>query len=387
MTAWRFPGTLLIALATLSTYAQDKASHEQTSRIRQIVLSRGEDSAAVAHLVQLTRDLSPADAAVLFGQLASDYLTAGKHDQAAEVLSQLIDQYQGLPAADEAALTLVRLYTSSEVLHTQAKKPISSAEELATYALHLAGQARSRRPALANDPAHAFQSAVAARLSNRLPFAQSFLSPLKHNPRMRPWHERAQAEQWLTTSRQEEGPLAVRRAARIGSRPHLDGQLQESFWQNRLAASQSKATHAWFARDDEFLYLAVQCEKRPEIRYAADDRPRSYDADLSDHDYVRLRFDLDRDYATCFELSVDHRGWTADRCWLAQDWNPRWFVAAAQNATHWTLEGAIPWSELGGPPPSPAAWALAVERQIPGFDAVPAEFELLLFEDAKRPLK
>ena len=376
---------LLTLIAPCGATAEDNQAQQQSSRIRQIVLSRGEDPAAIAHLVQLTRDQPAANAAVLFSQLADDYLAAGKHDRAGDVLRQLIEKYPDQPAAGAAALTLVHLYASSEVAQTQAKKPISSPDEMATYALHLAREAQSRRPALAADPALVFQSAVAARLSGRLQLAQSLLTPLKHNPRAQPWHERAQAEQWLMNSRQDEdapldAPLAARRSARIDTRPQLDGQLQESFWQSRTTDLRSEMTNIWFAQDEEFLYLAVQCQKVPKIEYKTDDRPRSYDADLEDFDRVRLRLDLDRDYATCYELSIDHRGWTADRCWLAQDWNPRWFVAAGQDATYWTIEAAIPWSALGGAPAPQAAWALSLERLVPGFDVVPAEFELLLFE-------
>ena len=56
--------------------------------------------------------------------------------------------------------------------------------------------------------------------------------------------------------------------------------------------------------------------------------PRQRDADLSAHDRVTLRLDVDRDYTTAFELVVDHRGWTHDACWNDATWNPKWFVAA-----------------------------------------------------------
>ena len=32
----------------------------------------------------------------------------------------------------------------------------------------------------------------------------------------------------------------------------------------------------------------------------------------------------------CFELLIDSRGWTADRCWGDAAWNPEWFVAAGE---------------------------------------------------------
>ncbi|HCK40000.1 MAG: hypothetical protein CMJ72_02015 [Planctomycetaceae bacterium] len=381
MNALRFLVFFCLALIPINVSAQNNEALQQAARIRQIVLSQGKSPATVAHLVQLTRDLPPADAAPLYEQIANDYLAAGKHDQAAEVLHQLVDQYPDQRATQAGLLTLARLYTSSEVVQIQASKPVSTPEELATYALHLAGQARHKQTKLADDPEHTFQSAVAARRSGRLKLAQSFLSLLKHNPRMQPWHRRAQAEQWLIEARQdEEAPLTIRRCTPVERRPHLDGQLQEPCWQLETSSAPSKTTQAWFAKDEEFLYMAVHCKKMPQTQYEVDPRARTYDADLSTHDHVRIHLDLDRDYATSFELSVDHRGWTADRCWLTPGWNPRWFVISAQNATHWTLEGAIPWSELGAPPLAETAWAIAVERKVPGFDVVPVAFGLLLFE-------
>ena len=110
-----------------------------------------------------------------------------------------------------------------------------------------------------------------------------------------------------------------------------------------------------------------------------------------------LRFDIDRDYATAYELSVDHRGWTRDACWGDTTWNPNWYVAAADDADCWTAEAAIPLAELTDKPPAARdVWALAIRRTIPrtGYqtwsatasrgdaasDDSPAQFGLLIFE-------
>jgi hypothetical protein len=145
------------------------------------------------------------------------------------------------------------------------------------------------------------------------------------------------------------------------------------------------------ARDAEFFYLAIECRKADGIEYPADDRPRSHDADLSGRDRVALRVDLDRDYVSFFELTVDHRGWSSETCFGAKSWNPEWFVAARDGGETWTVEAAVPWSELGGAPAPDAVWALGIRRIVPDVgeqawpetadgSGGPTEFGLLLLD-------
>ena len=161
------------------------------------------------------------------------------------------------------------------------------------------------------------------------------------------------------------------------SPPKLDGVLDEAWWKTDAAVRTSaddqadRAACVMLAYDDQFLYFAVTCPKTAEADYADDKRPRSHDADLAERDCVRLVLDADRDYATGFELTVDSRGWTAERCWEDAGWNPDWYVApGAGNTTAgqpWTIEAAIPWSALASrAPQSGEAWACAVERLTPG---------------------
>ena len=94
-------------------------------------------------------------------------------------------------------------------------------------------------------------------------------------------------------------------------------------------------------------------------------RPR--DADLSARDRVDILLDPDRNYATCYRLTIDHRGWTAESCWGDTTWNPTWYVAAARDGDTWTVEAAVPWEELAGrPAQSNDAWAIGIERTVPG---------------------
>ncbi len=370
------------------------ADAQALERIRKIVLNHDDDSRALANLVQLARDLPTADAAQLYADLADDYLERGKYDQAANLLQQLLNQHAAQTVAGPALVKLLRLYSSSEVNHTQT--PLASSNSKAKvgqdgflrYAQHLAESTLQKHPSLANNPALDFQCAVIARSSGRPQAAQGWLTKLKHNSQAGPWRTCALVEKWLQENTLEDQhknktTKSIVLCHRAGQLPHLDGTLDEALWQSDESVSDESVRLAY---DHEFLYLALRYPKIAGLTYETDKRPRTHDADLSAHDHVRLRLDLDRDYATCFELSIDHRGWTRDRCWLATDWNPRWFVAANQDATHWTAEAAIPWEQLTRKPPQPGnAWTVAWDRIVPQATKTKtpspkADFSLLLFE-------
>ncbi|NOY42326.1 MAG: hypothetical protein GXP26_10885 [Planctomycetes bacterium] len=409
--------TWLLATMPLSLHAENDTSDRQTQRIRKIILSRGDSPTALAHLIQLTKDLEPPAAAQLFRQLADDYLRVGQYDQAGNMLQQLALQYPEQPAATDGLITSILLYSSSEVSRTQRTSTISKDKKsFAIYALHLAQQALRRDSSgqrslnnqtvlgsaakqqdLASNPALAFQCAVAARLSGNPKSALSWLTPLKHNTRMQPWNHRAQTENWLLGNRKDSSPKQTLACPQATERPHLDGLLDDPLWKSAsttlLASPQQNpptaaSTQVQLTHDAKFLYLAIRCTKLPNVAYLSDNRPRTHDADLAKHDHVHIQLDLDRDYATTFQLSIDHRGQTADTCWLDASWNPRWYVAAHQDESHWTIEAAIPWQELTRTPPQPGeAWTLAIKRRAPNTPTqtwptppAPDTFGLLTFE-------
>ena len=141
--------------------------------------------------------------------------------------------------------------------------------------------------------------------------------------------------------------------------PNLDGKLDEPFWNKadrlrlRGEANQSKTPsgdEVQLAYDAQFLYIAIHCHKATNIDYAPDNTPRPHDADLTQHDRVTLRLDVDRDYTTAFELTVDNRGWTHDACCGDATWDPTWYVAAASDENWWTIEAAIPRQRISRSP-------------------------------------
>jgi hypothetical protein len=378
-----------------------------------MIRSLGPKASTPAQLVQLARDLPPAEAARLFLQVAEDFVQSGNWDLAADVLLQLLEQYSDEPSATDATLLLVRMYSSSEVGHTQ-RKPLDVARQLRLppgwhekqstaddssaergtpiYALYLANGRLQQHPELAENSALAFQCAVAARRSGRMQENKAWLALLKHKRDPEHWRLRALAEEWLTESRGKQPPVSVAHCQPADQPPQLDGILDEPLWQNSTPLNphseiQNPKSEIFLAYDDEYCYLAARCQKIPGADYSPDDRPRTYDADLSGQDQVRLWLDVDRDYATWFQLAIDHRGWTGDRCWLDDSWNPKWFVAAGSDEGSWTAEAAIPWSELVAQPPRTGdVWVCGAERIPPTgrtdmpTDAPPAEFRLLVFE-------
>jgi photosystem II stability/assembly factor-like uncharacterized protein len=165
-------------------------------------------------------------------------------------------------------------------------------------------------------------------------------------------------------------------------RPHLDGVLSDACWQQAEevllgvedSADQSEAPVdagnqglVMFAYDQEFLYIAASLPRHPQASQDAPQLPgRTHDADLSLHDWLGIALDIDRDYATWYELRVDQRGFTSDRCWEDNGWNPQWYVAAEGEDARWRVEAAIPWQELTSQAPHPReAWGVSLVRTIP----------------------
>jgi hypothetical protein len=182
-------------------------------------------------------------------------------------------------------------------------------------------------------------------------------------------------------------------------KPKLDGRLDDPLWQSaksvRLTAAAGQTgppSTAVLAFDEEFLYFAVSCQKMDGVDYSATEEPRPHDSDLFRQDRVTLQLDVDRDYATWWELSIDHRGRPATSCFGDATWNPTWFIAAGGDESWWTVEAAIPLAELA--PKKPAVrdvWAAQIQRAIPGWgvealshpaaiEPRPEGFGLLVFE-------
>jgi hypothetical protein len=188
------------------------------------------------------------------------------------------------------------------------------------------------------------------------------------------WRQAAHGELWLS-SRKGNSPRPLLSCQKVLEKPFLDGKLDEELWANAARAelrSQLDDDANWpatirLARDDEYLYLGVQCRKISGLTYAATKDERGHDPDLSAQDRVELMLDMNRDYTSYIKLTVDHRGWTGEAAWGDVRWNPDWFVAADISGETWSIEAAIPFVELGREHVADGeVWACGVQRVVPG---------------------
>ncbi|WP_397568484.1 YCF48-related protein [Schlesneria sp. T3-172] len=224
------------------------------------------------------------------------------------------------------------------------------------------------------------------------------------NPEIRQLAER---DLWASFATPET-PTWLAHCERVLERPVLDGLLSDPCWveaqeifltESPTAGDDVEETGArrrsmmMLAYDTQFLFIALRV---PREAAAPQDRPqtngRYHDADLSRHDRVSVRLDIDRDYSTWYEFQIDQRGWTAESCWEDRNWNPTWYVAAEMDETDWRIEAAIPWKDLSPTPPQRSTiYGLSVLRTTPSVGLQswtqpatariqPSSFGLLKFE-------
>jgi photosystem II stability/assembly factor-like uncharacterized protein len=229
-------------------------------------------------------------------------------------------------------------------------------------------------PLFTDDPSVQFSVQAARRNLGEFNAANDWYSKFAHRHAEGPWRDAAAAELWLAR-RLGPPPKPVTLCRHFEAAPFLDGQLDEACWQGGQplvlkdavgATAKEYPTQAWLGYDKKFLYLALRCQ-HPADRFVPPAKVRPRDADLRPFDRVSLLLDLDRDYATCFNLQVDQRGCVCEDCWNDRSWNPRWFVAVKSEPTCWRIEAAIPLAELTGDPITPGkAWACNLVRVLPG---------------------
>jgi photosystem II stability/assembly factor-like uncharacterized protein len=421
----------------------------------QKLLEISEGNAAWAgQVTTLTQGVGDNTGAELLYQLAEGYRETSRLDLAADTYFLLARRYPEHWLAEPALVWLVQFYASSEAGHrsvtrgltnvrntTSSGEPASGTVALAggnvelqpshaietlqqasatatigpeappavglaqddrlRRAIQLADYLKTARPALYAEPAVRFAEVSAQRQLGYANAAKRYFLTLGQHPQSDPWRRCAETEQWLSKPGDAPPPKSLATCRRTTDRPHLDGQLNEPLWDTadrlRLRTSDgnlqtSEATgQLRLLYDEEFLYLGLTCP-RSAGDYRRDKRPRPRDADLQQHDHVTLRFDIDRDFSTAFEFTVDHRGWTRDACWDDSTWNPNWYVAANVDESTWTVEAAVPLSELTAiPPATKHVWAVGARRTLPrvGYegwpeqknaDDSPDQYGLLIFE-------
>lgn len=355
----------------------------------------------LAQADELVRGLDPETAAEILDRLGYRYLQTGRWPLAAEIYVSLADRHADQPLARSAMLWLVGYYTSGEAacrrqldqrIEVQQAStfsatpiPLDSQERLARAAT-LGTRLQETQPELFAEPSVAFALAAAERKRRQERQAERLLAPRRNMPHDA-WWACAQGETWLTERRGQPPKPAISLPTAQG-RPRLDGRLDEPLWRSASQIelhSPMQDDETWpatvhLARDDQFLYLSVEARRAPGASYPPMTGRRGRDADLGNHDRVELLIDIDRDYTSYYRLAFDHRGATAEDCWGDPTWDPNWYVAAGSGESSWIVEAAIPLQQIAGTPPAPGtAWALGVQRIVPGVGfqswTVPAAIE------------
>jgi hypothetical protein len=408
----------------------------------------------VAQTDELTRGLDDDMAASVLHHMAQTYFVAGEWPMAASMFERLTNRHPGHPLARSAFRWLVHYYTSDEAAwrvhgtqrltanntETRAVDPQKFAEGVtvasweadqdAPFAVHQASapsvdasqlEDRQQRaaalgktiqrllPDLYAEPAIGFPLAVGDRKRGYPTQAERYLMVLQRSTTKDDWWACAQGERWMN---EPTGipPKEVINCAVAPTKPHLDGKLNDAVWQRAKSVALKESSHhapreepptsdealphaiAMLAYDDGFLYLGLKCPRAVGADYSGVHGIRPRDPDLSSRDRVELFLDLDRDFATYFRLTVDHRGYVSEGCWGDSSWNPTWFVAADEDKRYWTVEAAIPLDQLTGKyPTSRTVWAAGLRRIIPGTgleswsttsadEVRPEEFGYLIFD-------
>lgn len=139
---------------------------------------------------------------------------------------------------------------------------------------------------------------------------------------------------------------------KTSERPYLDGEPNEEIWKGALRLElkdpwgESGATTVSIIRDDEFIYVLSQSIESEPVAKGKIASVRSRDSLDNGQNSIRLRIDLDRDYATWFEFGWSDSGEVIDLCNDMLNWDPEWYMASKPTAYGWNAEIAIPIEEL-----------------------------------------
>ncbi len=423
------------SLASLNKAAQKMRNLE---RLLAMANKSGGGQAWLAQVDSLTDGIPRHQAGQLIFRLAEGYAQRGQWRLAAESMRHFIKAYPTHANREAAQLWLLHYHSSAELqLHStndETSRVVtaefrtdphqgSTPTKVRRASLNVAQPAptNSRSPAVAQSsveqsPAQAVgkqlaaespalfadprvRCALAASQRNR-PFSdsQKLYQSIVTSGSDPEWVRRAKAELWVLQQRGR-CPVDAIACRQIQQRPHLDGRLDEPFW-NEAETTRLKSAfhddHTWpaafqCAYDKEYLYVAVTCVKAPGLEYSGPVERTSRDQPQDEQDRVEILIDTDRDYATHYRIAVDSRGWINDSLWNASSWNPKLHVAAFHDEESWSVEMAIPLAELSKDAQRRAVWAFNVQRIVPtvGFQAVshpaaptpvPHGFALIRFE-------
>jgi hypothetical protein len=416
------------ALATAVGNVRELALLAQRRRTAELLLTRhvqagGELGVLLGQLDDLISGMGTEVAGDTVFRLAEMLSTQDRADAALALRQLFLTRFTAHPARDAVVWRQIQAATSAEYQLWQAGRTPQMAQAIpaatdisadARPAGHVAPAAlfmdqadgttpnvqrllRAASPLLASRPEVRWALAVAADKNPGDLFSQRSVSDAE-------WRRRGIAEAWLSKPAAK-APLLLWKCPR-GTTPHLDGELDDSAWQDvprislqplrtiQEGSPYQKEDHGSLAAayDERFFYLTISCPTVVKIADSTAGESRRRDTDLSAFDRVELSIDVNRDAMSSWLLTVDSRGWANDACLTHDSWNPTWHIAVQQTASAWIVEAAIPLSELTSENINAgAAWAVAVRRHVPGNGthawpttehkaARPQSFGLLVFE-------
>ena len=352
-------------------------------------------AASLAELREITSGLSDLQAAQQLTEIAADLKQRSHWELAAATLRELVHRFPNEPPAADAMDWLTKWHSSAEAIwqrhrrlktseQSEGRRTIirasavrseqSSFDEAVAESLNAAAQAAAKMqkhwPQLYQEPQTQLALAAFLRKRGASGGARGMLSQLIQPGA--PWANAARAEFWLL-SPSGEPPVKMALCRRATRRPQLDAVLSDDIWEKAselnlgTAEFDAESPLVLLAWDAQFLYLAGSFPRDSNVRNdGVKVDGRSHDERLDEFDRITFHFDVDRDYASSYSLSIDQRGCTNDRCLGDEAWNPKWYVAADADSLQWRFEAALPFAELGPTAPAPqTVWAMGLSRTIP----------------------
>ena len=374
-----------------------------------------------AAMHELTPDLDARTRGSLWLQMANHDRENGLWEEAAKSYTQLLEQSPEHPAAESVLPWLLAYHSSAEVSHQLGEKPHVSRSRIRLVggeepmdspntsvrfpslsnpaqtrnqrALAIGKYIKKRHSFLHKEPSVLLPLIAAQREEGYTNDAERSLMLLKKRHVGDALAQIVATERWLSEPKETPPQKPIWTCAQATEKPYLDGLFKELLWKKarpirlnqrmfrknsrtRTAQKEKQPASLRIARDQQFLYIAIECPKHANVGYSQSAAPRKQDANLKASDRVNIFLDTDRDYTTSWQLSIDSSGRTFDACWGNTKWNPKWFVAQHSNAKTWFIEAAIPLSQLTSDPPRARdAWAVGVQRIIPSNNGEGVEIE------------
>ena len=171
-------------------------------------------------------------------------------------------------------------------------------------------------------------------------------------------------------------PITISRSQRTRGPIRVDGTLDEADWSAAAVTDSftqtdphegtpaSQPTEIRILHDDDYLYIGARLNDAGRVTGRLGRR----DMDLGDSDWLEVAIDSYHDHRTAFCFAVNPAGVRRDliRTIDVDDtsWEPVWDAAASVDATGWTVEMRIPFSQLRFSGAPQQTWGLQLQRVI-----------------------